>query len=99
MDNTVLDPFQDLDYYEFYVRGDRNFTDNDAPLAQMAAVTNVLSPDGRTYIPELTDEFLLDNLRPFTQPGQVYYLSIRAVGVDQVKSGFSTPVVWDLTDV
>lgn len=97
VDNTALDPSMDLDYYEFYVREDEAFTDADPPLAQVAAVTDVLSPDGNFYLQELTREFVLDNLVPFAEPGRRYYLSIRAVGVDGLKSGFSAPVVWDLS--
>ena len=96
VDNSPLDPLRELDYYEFYVRTDQNFTENDAPVAQAAAVTNILSPDGRTYTPELTWEFYLTNLRPFAQPGKVYYVSIRAVGVDGLKSQFSQPISWEV---
>lgn len=97
IDNSQMDPYQELDYYEFYIGADPNFTDNDAPVAQVAAVTNVLNPDGQTYTQTLTSEFSLVNLLPFTQPGTDYYLSIRAVGIDGLKSGFSSPVIWNLT--
>jgi hypothetical protein len=96
-DNTVMDPFRDLDYYEFYVRRDPNFTDGDAPVAQAAAVTSVLLPDGQSYQQELTSEFALANLVPFTEPGVVYYVSIRSVAVSGLKSDFSEPVVWNLS--
>ena len=97
MDNTPLDPYRELDYYEFYVSSDTNFTDNDVPVAQVAAITNVLAPDGRSYTQTLTNEFLLDNLLPFTRPGGVCYISIRSVSVDGLKSNFSAPVAWNLT--
>ena len=96
-DNTPLDPYKDLDYYEFYVRNDPNFTENDLPLAQVAACTDILSPDGKSYNPNLTTLFKLANLLPFVPPGPRSYLSIRAVGVDGIKSGFSQPVTWDHT--
>lgn len=96
-DNTVMDPYVDLDYYEFYMRSDVNFTDNDLPVAQVSAVTNVLSGDGSSYVPSLTSVFDLNNLQPFTQQGRVYYISIKSVGMDGLKSGFSTPVVWSNT--
>ena len=96
-DNTPLDPYRELDYYEFYVSGDTNFTDNDVPVAQVAAISNVLAPDGQSYTQALTNEFLLDNLLPFTQPGGVCYISIRSVSVDGLKSDFSAPVAWNLT--
>ncbi len=96
-DNTAMDAMTELDYYEFYVRKDRNFTDNDAPAAEVKAVSNILGPDGQTLVPTLTNEFALSNLLPFTQPGSVYYISIRAVGIGGLKSQFSVPVAWDLT--
>lgn len=97
-DNSVMNPYQELDYYEIYIRtADANFTDNEAPVAQVAAVTNVLSPDGITYSQMLTSDFALGNLLPFTQPEAVHYLSIKSVSVTGLKSDFSVPVIWDLT--
>jgi hypothetical protein len=96
-DKTPLDPYKDLDYYEFYVRNDPNFTDNDLPLAQVAACMDILSPDGKSYNTNLTTLFELANLLPFVPPGPISYISIRAVGVDGLKSGFSQPVTWDHT--
>ena len=95
-DDTPLDPYVDLDYYEFYVRADTNFTDNDLPVAQVAAVEDILSPDGQRYLQNLVTEFDLQNLLPFVPPGQSGYLSIRAVGVDGLKSDFSEPIRWDM---
>src|SRR4030065_2477558 len=90
-DHPPLDPYKDLDYYEFYVRNDPNFTENDSPLAQVAAVEDILSPDGQTYLKNLTRLFNLATLTPFLNPGSRYYTSIRAVGVDGLNSGFSQP--------
>ena len=95
--STPLDPSRDLDYYEFYIRDDLKFTDTDLPVAQVAACTDILSPDGKSYVPNLTTLFELDNLLPFLPPSPRSYLSIRAVGVDGQKSGFSTPIAWDHT--
>jgi hypothetical protein len=96
-DNSPLDPYRELDYYELYLRSDPNFTDNDAPVAQVAAVSNVLNPDGISFTQTLTSEFSLGNLLPFTEQGAVYYISIRSVGLDGLKSDFSAPVTWNLT--
>jgi hypothetical protein len=96
-DNTAMDPYRELDYYEIYLRDDANFTDNEAPVAQLAAIANVLAADGKTYHQELTASFSLDNLLPFTQPGAVYYLSVKSVGVDGLKSNFSAPVAWNVS--
>lgn len=97
VDNSPMDPYRELDYYEFYVGSNPNFTPDDAPVAQVAAVTNVLLPDGKSYQQELTTEFALANLVPFTQPGVVYYISIRSVAVSGLKSAFSAPLVWNLS--
>ncbi|MGB3095555.1 MAG: hypothetical protein WBB46_02325 [Candidatus Deferrimicrobiaceae bacterium] len=93
-DSTVLDPYTELDYYEFYVREDNNFTDNDLPVAQVAAVADILSLDGTNYLQNLTTEFELQNLLPFVPPGTNCFLSIRAVGVDGLRSQFSEPIIW-----
>jgi len=95
-DSSPLDPYLDLDYYEFYIRPDMNFTDNDLPVAQVAAVVDILSPDGQVYLPSLTTDFDLENLVPFVPPGLSGYLSIRAVGMDGLKSDFSQPIFWNL---
>lgn len=94
-DSAPLDPYKDLDYYEFYVRGDLNFTESDLPVAQVAAVIDILSPDGISYIQTLISEFELANLLPYLPPGSRCYLCIRAVGMDGLKSGFSEPIAWD----
>ena len=96
-DSTPLDPRRDLEYYEFYLRTDQNFTENDQPVAEVAASYDVLSPNGKTFVRELTKEFSMDNLLPFIEKGKKYYVSIRAVGVDVLKSGFMVPVPWDLS--
>ena len=94
-DRTVLDPNTELDYYEFYVRSDNNFTDDDLPVAQVAAVADILSPDGTNYLTNLTTEFDLQNLLPFVPPGTSSYLSIRAVGINGLRSQFSEPIIWN----
>ena len=96
-DGTPMDSRRDLDYYEFYLRTDQNFTENDQPVAQVAAFYDVLSPNGKTFVRDLTKEFTLDNLLPFTEQGKRYYVSIRAVGVAGLKSWFMVPVAWDLS--
>lgn len=91
-DNAALDPYKDLDYYEIYVREDGNFVDNDVPMAQIKAV--VADPaTGATG--RLEKEFILENLRPFIGPGKLYYVSLKAVGMDGQRSAFMAPVSWD----
>ncbi|HSL91091.1 MAG TPA: hypothetical protein VK863_00460 [Candidatus Limnocylindrales bacterium] len=63
----------------------------------MAAISEVASPRGMTYGKKPTTEFSLEPLLPHTQPGKRYYVSIKAVGVDGLKSGFMPPVEWDLS--
>jgi len=83
-DNVTLNPARDLEYYEIYVRQDANFTDSDLPLIQVAAVA-AGSP---------VTEFTLE-LIPSLPAGSRLYVSMRAVGVDQQKSAFMAPLLWD----
>lgn len=85
VDSTPLDPYLELDHYEFYIRDDVDFTDADLHIAEVRAVDNQA----------LVVEFNLDNLLPFVPPGPRGYLSIRAVGIDGTKSPFSPPIAWD----
>jgi hypothetical protein len=91
---VALDPERDLDYYEIYVRSDPNFTENDLPMIQVAAVAATLSTDGLTLATSLVTEFSLE-LIPSLPAGTQLYVSMRAVGVDQQKSAFMAPLLWD----
>lgn len=93
-DNVVLDPERDLNYYEIYVRRDTNFTDNDVPVVEVAAVAVSLAPDGVTVARSLITDFSLD-LIPSLPAGERLYVSMRAVGVDHQKSAFMAPLAWD----
>jgi len=93
-DNVALDPERDLDYYEIYVRQDPNFTENDQPMVQVAAVAGTLSPDGRTVVQLLVTEFTLE-LIPSLPASSQLYVSMRAVGIDHQKSAFMAPLLWD----
>lgn len=96
-DGVSIDPRRDLDHYEIYLRTDANFSDTDLPVDQVAAISDVSSPGGMTDGRKPTTEFPLDRLLPHTQPGKRYYVSIKAVGVDGLKSGFMPPVQWNLS--
>ena len=95
-DGVSIDPRRDLDHYEVFLRTDPNFNDTDLPVVQMAAISDVASPDGKSKGRKPTTELSLDRLIPYTQPGKRYYVSLKAVGVDGLKSGFMPPVEWDL---
>lgn len=92
-DNAALDPYQDLEYYEVYVREDPNFTDNDAPVALIKAVMDDPTAGGNGK--KLETEFILENISPFVVQGKFYYVSLKAVGVDGQKSAYMSPVAWD----
>lgn len=92
-DNAALDPYQDLEYYEVYVRLDQNFTDSDVPVALIKAVTDDPTVSGAGK--KLETEFILQNLGPFVTQGKLHYISLKAVGVDGQVSAFMTPVSWD----
>jgi hypothetical protein len=93
-DNATMDPERDLDYYEIYVRQDQDFTENDQPVIQVAAVATTLSPDGQTDARSLVTEFTLE-LIPSLPAGNHLFISMRAVGIDQQKSDFMDPLAWD----
>ncbi len=92
-DNAALDPYQDLEYYEVYVSEDANFSDNDAPVALIKAVTDDPTAGGNGR--KLETEFILNNITPFIASGKSYFVSLKAVGVDGQKSAFMSPVVWN----
>jgi len=92
-DNVSLDTERDLAYYEIFVRQDPNFTDDDLPVAQVAAVAGGTSPDGLTVARSLVTEFTLELLPSL--PNGPLYVSMRAVGIDQQKSAFMDPLLWD----
>lgn len=90
-DNLPLEPLEDLDRYEVYVKTTSTFTAEDLPVAEVSA----LDPAGAGG-PEVATDFVMNHLRPFVQAGTRYYVSLRAVGIDGQKSGFMTPVAWDV---
>ena len=96
-DGTPINPVRDIDCYEFFLRTDENFTDSDLPMAQVSAVTDVIGPKGNLHSKGPTAEFTLENLLPFVERGKRYYVTIKAVGIDGLKSGFMVPVVWDVS--
>lgn len=96
-DGSPINPVRDIDYYEFYLRADQNFTNNDLPVAQVSAVNEVFGPNGTLQSRGPTAEFTLENLLPFVERGKRYYVTIKAVGIDGLKSGFMVPVAWDVS--
>ena len=80
-DSTPLNPASDLDVFEIYVRTDTGFTEGDSPMAALQAV----DPGTGT----LTTSFNLSNLAPFLSKQVNYYVAIRAVAKNGMKSDFS----------
>lgn len=100
-DHKPLDPARDLGCYEVYLRQDGNFTDRDLPVAKVPALTPVdgpgpSAPGGHYRPPRSTVVFSLDALLPLAARGRPNYISMRAVGVDGMKSEFMPAVPWDL---
>ena len=87
-DGTPLNPAADLSNYEIFVKETGSFSDADTPTAIVSAV------DPGTH--QVTTSFNLANLGPYLQKGVIYYLSMRAVALDGLKSGFSTPASFSL---
>jgi hypothetical protein len=96
-DGTPINPVRDIDYYEFFLRTDQNFTNTDLPIAQVSAITDIIGSNGKAKGKGPTSEFTLENLLPFVERGKRYYVTIRTVGIDGLKSGFMVPVVWDVS--
>jgi hypothetical protein len=92
IDNTTIDPYEELDHYEVYVSETGTFTDEDAPVALVSAVEDALSTDGAGSR-KLVTEFDLALLAGLPSAQQLY-VSLRAVGADGQKSDFMDPVAW-----
>jgi len=87
-DSTPLNPATDLNNYEIFVKESESFSDADNPTAIVSAV------DPGTN--QVTTSFNLANLGPFLQKGVAYYVSMRSVALDGLKSSFSTPASFSL---
>ncbi len=82
VDNTPLSPATELEVFEVFVNQSGIFTDNDAPVAFVAAVDNVTG--------QVVDSFNLVNLAPYLSRGVAYKVSLRAVATTGMKSAFSS---------
>lgn len=92
IDNTAIDPYEELDHYEIYVGADPVFTEEDVPAAVVSAVEDILSDDGQIRRDLVTD-FDLALLEGLPTASQLY-VTLRAVGSDGQKSDFMEPVAW-----
>ncbi len=80
VDRTSLDPLEELDVYEIYVSDTGGFSDEDYPEAYVSAVDS----HGNA-----TESFDLGNLNYHFVPGETYYISMRSVTKNGVRSDFS----------
>jgi hypothetical protein len=80
-DGSSLDPATDLDNYEIYVKEAPNFADTDDEMATLSATDRATG--------QVCTTFNLANLAPFISKGVTYYVSIRAVAKNGLKSDFS----------
>lgn len=80
-DGTPLNVADDLDSFEIYLNEDGNFSPADQPVAAVAASD---AGSGR-----ITTSFNLNYLAPFLSEGVQYYVSVRAVSKNYMKSEFS----------
>jgi hypothetical protein len=92
IDNTAIDPYEELDHYEIYVSEDAAFSDNDAPVGLISAVEDAVTDDGQVSRSLVTD-FDLALLEGLPSANQLY-VTLRAVGIDGQKSDFMDPVIW-----
>lgn len=84
VDNSAMNPVTDLDRFEIHVNETGSFTDSDPPMAAVSA----LDPATQS----LNTSFNLANLSPHVTAGPKYYVSLRAVALTGLKSGFSPGV-------
>jgi hypothetical protein len=80
-DGSPLDPEEELDRFEIYVKEGDTFSEGDTPIAIVSAVE--LESD------EICRTFDLSNLAPFINKGVVYHVALRAVAMTELKSDFS----------
>lgn len=88
-DRSPLDPASDLKGYEVYVKTGRRFSENDEPVAFLPAVDEGTG--------ELVNSFPLSDLD--LSWDVLYYVSIRAVGTDDVTSHFSCTAAFAFSEV
>ncbi len=93
LDNAPIDPCEELDHYEIHVSTDGTFSDEDVPVALVAAVEVFPDPDGQFLTKSPITEFDLD-LLPNLPAANPLYVSLRAVGTDRQKSAFMEPIRW-----
>lgn len=84
VDGTPLDPQNDLDSFEIFVNNTGDFLDSDLPMVAVAA----REPGN----PNTVTTFNLANLAPQITEGVVYYVSVRSVLKNGVKSSFSSAI-------
>ena len=80
-DGSSLNPESDLDSFEIYVKETSDFADTDNEMAALSANDKATG--------QVNTSFNLANLAPFIEKGVTYYVSIRAVAENGLKSGFS----------
>lgn len=88
LDGTPLNPAVDLSNYEIFVKESGSFSEADTPTAIVSAVDPATN--------QVTTSFNLANLGPFLHKGVSYYVSMRAVALNGLKSGFSAPASFSL---
>jgi hypothetical protein len=82
-DTTPLNPSSDLEVFEIYVKNSGSFSPADSPMAALEAVNPSTG--------QLTTSFNLANLGPYLSKGVTYFVSVRAVAKNSLKSDFSNP--------
>jgi hypothetical protein len=80
-DNTPLVPSRDLLGFEIYIRQDPYFGPTDSPIATPSPMDNIYN---------------LANVSPPLSKGVTYYVSLRTVTAEGVKSDFSPAVSFSL---
>jgi hypothetical protein len=85
-DSTPLNPIADLEVFEIYVNTSQGFSASDSPMASVPAV----DPGSG----QVATTFNLANLGPYLSRGVTYFVAIRTVAKNTLKSDFSTPAAF-----
>jgi hypothetical protein len=88
VDNTPLDPSRSIDRYEVFVTEEAAVHPEDQPIACVSG--SVLEG----VVAKPVTSFDLHNLSGYLAPGGVYYVSVRAVAVDNQASERTVPIEW-----
>lgn len=85
-DDSPLDPTSELESFEIYVKEDGYFTESENGMASISAINRGTG--------QVTTSFNLANLSSKISKGVYYYVSVRAIAKNGLKSAFSSSAMF-----